>query len=124
MPGALRTSVSYLPVNAALLFNLKASVLELKTFLKHEYEFVFSLSIHTTAAANVTLLAFAAARRAAAPLLLSIDISCPRGAQQQTRRTLLQRSIDRTDGRTDGRTDTGPLITMRAVSNINRHDMF
>jgi len=60
----------------------------------------------------VTLLAFAAVRRAAAPLLLSgrrqrllsIDISCPQGAQQQTRRTLLQRSIDGTDRQTDGRT--------------------
>ena len=39
---------------------------------------------------NVTLLAFAAERRAAAPL--SIDISCPPSQQQQTRRTLLQRS--------------------------------
>jgi len=41
----------------------------------------------------VTLLAFAAERRAAAPLLLgaptlSIDISLPPGPQQQTRRTL------------------------------------
>ena len=35
----------------------------------------------------------------------SIDISWPPGAQQQTRRTLLQRSIDGTDRRTD----TGPL---------------
>ena len=50
-------------------------------------------------------------RRAAAPLLLgarrpplSIDISCPHGAQQQTRRTLLLRSNNGTDGRTDGRT--------------------
>jgi len=57
----------------------------------------------------VTLPAFAAERRAAAPLLpsarrppLSIDISCPRGAQQQTRRTPLLLSIDGTDGRTDG----------------------
>jgi len=59
----------------------------------------------------VTLPAFAAERRAAAPLLprarrppLSIDISCPRGAQQQTRRTPLLLSIDGTDGQTDGRT--------------------
>jgi len=41
-------------------------------------------------AVNVTLPAFAAERRVAAPLLLStgqqsIDISCPPGAQQQTR---------------------------------------
>jgi len=41
---------------------------------------------------------------AAAPLLLgarrlplSIDIPCPPGAQQQTRRLLLQRSVDGTD---------------------------
>jgi len=33
----------------------------------------------------------------------AIDISRPPGAQQQTCRTLLQRSIDGTDGRTDGR---------------------
>jgi len=31
----------------------------------------------------------------------AIDISRPPGAQQQTCRTLLQRSIDGTDGRTD-----------------------
>jgi len=52
----------------------------------------------------VTLLAFAAARRAAAaPLLLgagrpAIDILQPAGPQQQTRRTLPQRSITRKDG--------------------------
>ena len=34
----------------------------------------------------------------------SIDISCPPGAQQQTRRTLLQRSINETVRRTDRRT--------------------
>ena len=39
----------------------------------------------------------------------SIDISCSPGPQQQTRRTLLQRSIDRADRRTD----TVPLHTMR-----------
>jgi len=54
-----------------------------------------------TSADNVTLFAFAAVRRAAAT---SIDISCPPGPQQQTRRTLVQRSIDGTDRRTDGRT--------------------
>jgi len=43
-------------------------------------------------------------RRAAERPPLSIDISCPWSAQQQTRRTLLQRSIDWTDKRTDGRT--------------------
>jgi len=44
-----------------------------------------------------------------APLPLSIDISCPHGAQQQTRRTLLLRSNDGTGRRTDGRTDTRSL---------------
>ena len=34
--------------------------------------------------------------------LLSIDIFCPQGAQQQTRPPLLLLSIDRTDGRTVG----------------------
>jgi len=61
-----------------------------------------------TSAVDVTLLAFAAERRAAAraaaPLLvgarllpLSIDIPRPHGAQQQTRRS---RMIGQTDGRT------------------------
>jgi len=60
-------------------------------------------------AVNVTLPAFAAERRAAAPCCgarrppLSIDISCPHGAQQQTCRTPLLRS-DGTDGRTDRQT--------------------
>jgi len=48
----------------------------------------------------MTLPAFAAERSR----LLSIDISCPRGAQQQTRRTPLLLLIDRTDRQTDGRT--------------------
>jgi len=66
----------------------------------------------------VTLLAFAAERRAAAPLLvgargacrvrcvppLSTDIACPQDAQQQTRRKPLVLSIDGTDRRTDGHT--------------------
>jgi len=61
-------------------------------------------------AVNVTLLAFAAERRAAAPLLLgarrlplSIDVSRPHGVQQQTRCTPRLRSIDGTDRQTDGR---------------------
>jgi len=53
-------------------------------------------------------------RRAAATLLLlgaghrllSIDISCPRRAQQQMRRTLLQQWIDGTYKQTDRQTDT------------------
>jgi len=58
----------------------------------------------------VTLLTFAAERRAAAPLLLgarrpplSIDIFCQHGAQQQTGRTLRLRSNDGTENRTDDR---------------------
>jgi len=71
---------------------------------------VFSL---VNTAVNMTLPAFAEERRAAAPCCgavaavpyaLSIDISCPHGAQQQTRRTPLLLSIDGTDRRTDGRT--------------------
>jgi len=42
----------------------------------------------------VTLVAFAAERRAA---VLSINIADSRGTQQQTRHTLLQRSTDGTD---------------------------
>jgi len=54
----------------------------------------------------MTLPAFAAERRAAAPgcgaaaagrLALLIDIFCPYGDQQQTRRTPLLRSTDGTD---------------------------
>jgi len=65
----------------------------------------------SAAAVNVTLLAFAADRRAAvrraavALLPLSIDISCPRRAQQQTRRTLLQQWIDGTYRQMNRRTD-------------------
>jgi len=40
---------------------------------------------------------------------LSIDISCPRGAQQQTSRPPLVLSIDGTDGRTDGLSGAEPL---------------
>jgi len=50
-------------------------------------------------AVNRTLPAFAAERRH----LLSIDISCLYGAQQQTLRTPLLLLIDGTDRRTDGR---------------------
>ena len=69
---------------------------------------------HPTSADNVALLAFAAAsraavRRAAVAALLrrsaALSIGGP-GAQQQTRRSCIQRSIDGTDRRTDGRTDT------------------
>jgi len=60
---------------------------------------VFSL---VNLAVNMTLPAFAAERRAAAPLLLG-DIFCPHGAQQQTRRTPLLRPNDGTDGRTPDR---------------------
>ena len=66
----------------------------------------------TAAVNNATLLAFAADRRAAAASL-SIDISCPRGAQQRTRRTRLQRSIDGTDIRTDTRPLNRPCFAVR-----------
>jgi len=56
----------------------------------------------------VTLPASAAERRR----LLSVDITCPRDAPQQTRRTPLLLSIDGTDGRTHRRADR------RVVSNI------
>jgi len=82
---------------------------------------------------NITLPAFAAERRAAAPLLhaerrrkqLSIDVSCRRGAEQQTRRTPLLLSNDGTDRQTDGRTrerfiDPAPH-TGRAVTIANKY---
>ena len=62
----------------------------------------------------MTLPAFAVERRAAAPgygdaadghQVLSIDIFCAYGAQQQTRRTPLLRLTDGTDWLTDRRTD-------------------
>jgi len=72
----------------------------------------------------VTLPAFAAERRAAAPLLLSAgtccstfpaarpqlstDISCSHGAHQQTFRTPLLLSIDGTDRRMGGQRDARP----------------
>ena len=75
-----------------------------------------------TAAVSVTLLAFAADHRAVVCRCCraladrrpprSIDISRPRGAQQQTRRTLLQCSIDGTDRQL---TVTKTLLRMQAV---------
>jgi len=62
-------------------------------------------------AVNMTLPTFAAEHRR----LLVIDISCPRGAQQQTRRTPLLLSIDGTDGRTLDRYIDPVLRTMRTV---------
>jgi len=57
-----------------------------------------------SSAIYVALVAFAAERRAAAPLLLSagavqksIDISCPPGTQQQTRTNGVRRANDGTD---------------------------
>ena len=65
-----------------------------------------------SSAVNETLPAFAAERRAAAPLLLgtrrlplSINISRPRGARQQTRRTPRMLSSDGTDRQTDRQTE-------------------
>ena len=71
-------------INPFLLLSLRVQVLESVN------KSVFGL---VSSGVNMTLPAFAAERRAAAPLLLgarrtlSIDISCPRGTQQQTRRT-------------------------------------
>jgi len=63
------------------------------------------------------LLAFAVERRAAAPLLLgarppplSIDISCPHGTQQQTRRTPRLRLNDGTHRPTDGRSTASQTL--------------
>jgi len=50
----------------------------------------------TPSANNVTLLAV--------DVQQSIDISCPPGPQQQTRRSGVRRPNDGTDGQTDGRT--------------------
>jgi len=52
----------------------------------------------------VALPASAAERHAVAPLLLSTDISCPPGAQQQTHCTGVRAAGDGTGGQTDRRT--------------------
>jgi len=51
----------------------------------------------------------------------SIDISCPPGAQLQTRRTLLQRSIDGTDRQTDGRTKLEVNGKLREAECLRMH---
>jgi len=58
----------------------------------------------STAAGSVTLLAFAAALLPLAAARAAVDITCPPGPQQQSRRTMLLRSIAGTDRRTDRRT--------------------
>ena len=66
----------------------------------------------------MTLLAFAADRRAAVirierrPRLLSIDIACPRGPQQQQTRRTLQQSMDVTDMQTDARQFCRPCFAL------------
>jgi len=72
-------------------------------------------SFMTTYADNVALPALAAVRRAAATTAVqqSIDISYPPSPQQQTHRTLLQRT-NGTDRQTDGRTDGHRAVTDRA----------
>jgi len=66
----------------------------------------------------MALPAFTAARRAAAPLLLSagqpplsIDISYRHRTQQQTRRTGAQPPNDVTDGQTDRQTDERQTVS-------------
>ena len=49
---------------------------------------------------------------------LSIDISRPQGAQQQTNCTPLQLSIDGTDGRTDGRTPDRYIDASASITEI------
>jgi len=81
----------------------------------------------------VTLLAFAAERRAAATLLLgtsrpplSIDISRPPGPQEQTRRTpRLWRNMGHTDRRTDRRTlyIYPAAYHASSVNNMGRHSI-
>jgi len=46
-------------------------------------------------------------------------MSCPGGAQQQTRRTPQLLSNDGTDRQTDGRTDGRPTVTQRRYSAYN-----
>ena len=58
-------------------------------------------AVFVESALDVTLPAFAAGRRRACSTWLSIDISCPRGAQQQTHRLPSLLTIDGTDRRTD-----------------------
>ena len=77
--------------------------------VKQKNKSLFSLVNLTV---NIVLPAFAAEHRAAALMLLgtwfpplSIDISCPHGAQQQTHCMLLW-SNDETDGHADGWADT------------------
>jgi len=67
---------------------------------------VFSVA---NSAVNKTLPAFAAERCAAGRWLppLSIDMFCPRGARQQTRRTPQRRLNDGPNRRTDGH----PIVT-------------
>jgi len=46
----------------------------------------------------------------------TIDISCPHGAQQQTRAVAAVESINRADRQTDGRTDNRYIETCSAFS--------
>jgi len=60
---------------------------------------------------------------------LSIDISCPQDAQQQTRRPPLLLPIDGTDRRSDRQTDARPFHrpcshTMQAVSKMHIATLF
>jgi len=63
----------------------------------------------------VTLLAFAAERRAAVDRYL---LPAGPGAQQQTRRRLLQRSVDGTDGRTPYRYTDPAAYYASSVNNV------
>ena len=78
---------------------------------KSVYKTMFSL---INSAINVALPTFAAQRRCCWASL-SIDISGPHGAQQQTHRTPLPQSNDGTDGQTDTRPLRRPCSAYFAI---------
>jgi len=117
---------NYVTVTICVAYGTRTVGLCTRTFTKH-------VRVQPRpSAVNVTLPAFANERRAAALLLLSasaagtrrrqlsIDISCPRGAQQQTCRPPLLLSTDVTDRRTDARPFHRPCSACYAGSVSNR----
>jgi len=77
----------------------------------------------------VALPAFAAARRAAAPLLLtagppavqqSIDVTWLSGPQQQTRTSGVRRRMEQTGRRRDDQTHGRPTVAQTLLSSVNK----
>jgi len=77
----------------------------------------------------VALPAFAAARRAAAPLLLtagppavqqSIDVTWLSGPQQQTRTSGVRRQMEQTGRRRDDQTHGRPTVAQTLLSSVNK----